>query len=1127
MRKANLITVFYSLLWIGLTAQPINDDCSGIVDLGVVPVCDPTIYTNTGATSSVVFSSPSDNIPTCWNSVDHDVWLQFQVPADGSIVDLQLTLTGVTNGSNGALEQPEMAIYRGDCELEGLQELACISSLPGQTAVFLQLIGLTPGSFYYIRVDDNPPSASPSWGDFTLCIDTIPVPVLEATATPETLCVTEAGPPPVQLHVEGEGFSIFQWEPAWAVSDPSSSDPLGFTASAQDFIVTGYNIGANLILNGDFESGNTGFNSALGYVEPPTSGLCEGCYQVSDLPPSLWTQCPDHTGGAGVNQMVVNGATTLNQQVWCQTVPVIPFTDYLFSTWGQTLNSGNPAILAFSVNGAAIGNFNLPFFSCEWQQFNADWNSGTSTSAEICIVNQNTIGGGNDFALDDIAFSTVLIAMDTVHIELNSISGNVILISGVSCNGDCNGSASAQVVGGSGQYQYQWDNGETTPIATQLCEGEHFVQMTDLATGCSNMAPVLIPASDFDIEVVSLNDPCSANTSGTAQVLINGGVPPYEILWDNGETGETAENLSEGWHTVSVTDQGTCSAVDSVLITNNVNGFQVTINTLEDTICAGGNTQLNATGSPADFYTWSTGSGETSITVHPASTTTYTLTGFTVSNTNIIVNGDFETGSAGFDSDYIPGTGGPWGILSNEATFAIDDNPNDVHSNFSNCPDHTTGFGDMLIVNGAGQPNQNVWCQTINVVPNTTYQFSAWAMNVLNEVNVASLQFSINGQLLGNPFQTTQFACEWQEFFETWYSTTNTSALICIVNQNTTVGGNDFALDDISLRPVCISTDTIQITVSDPVLLADITAPTCGQSNGIVTGEATGGINPYLFSIDGGTQFQQSGVFEDLAPGSYTLLVNDAFGCAAVAQVILESSDNLLLNAVPTPTTCGLSNGSVIIGTQNGVGPFDYSIGNSVQNDPLFNELSPGDYTAEVTDAQGCSGIIGFNIAASQNIEVMIDTTAGTLLCDDISLPLSAGTFAAYQWSTGAITATIEADTAGIYSVTVTDAAGCEATVEVTLTQCVGAFEMPNAFSPNADDINDTFGPVQIGGGDISILEFKIYDRWGNVVHDQPAPWDGQYKGQPFPTEVLVYYIKIKLPGQEEVEMKGDLTLIR
>ncbi len=110
---------------------------------------------------------------------------------------------------------------------------------------------------------------------------------------------------------------------------------------------------------------------------------------------------------------------------------------------------------------------------------------------------------------------------------------------------------------------------------------------------------------------------------------------------------------------------------------------------------------------------------------------------------------------------------------------------------------------------------------------------------------------------------------------------------------------------------------------------------------------------------------------------------------------------------------------------------------------------------------------------------------------------------------------------------TVTDAAGCEATATVTLTQCAGEFEMPNAFSPNADDINDTFGPVQIGGGGISILEFKIYDRWGNVVHDQPAPWDGQYKGQPFPTEVLVYYIKIKLPGQEEVEMKGDLTLIR
>lgn len=1126
MFKAILIPVFSCLCWICLTAQPINDDCNGIVNLGIVPVCEPEIYNNTGATSSQVFSNPAENIPTCWNSVQHDVWFQFQVPDDGSIVDIQVVLAGVNTGSNGSLEEPEMAIYRGDCELEGLQELACISSVPGQTAILLQLNGLTPGVAYFIRVDDNPPSANPSWGDFSLCLDTIPNPVLEATATPNVICVTEAGPPPVQLHVEGDGFTTFHWVPEFAVSDPNSSDPLGFTANAQDFIVTAYSTGTNLIQNGDFEQGNINFTSALNYVPPPTSGLCEGCYQVSDLPPSLWTQCFDHTGGIGVNQLIVNGATTLNQQVWCQTVPVIPFTDYLFSTWGQTLNSGNPAILAFSVNGAAIGNFNLPFFSCDWQQFNAGWNSGVNASAEICIVNQNTIGGGNDFALDDIAFSTVVIAMDTVHIQLNSVAGNVTLISGVTCESSCNGSASIDISGGSGQYQYDWDNGEVAAIATQLCAGAHTVQVTDLVTGCSDVFQVDIPAGNFSIQAISLNDPCAANASGIAEVLITGGAAPYDILWDNGATSVMTDGLSEGWHTVTVSDQGGCSATDSVLITINVNGFDVVISTQQDTICSGESTQLAAAGSPASFYTWSTGSGETSVTVSPTTTTTYSLTGFTVSNTNIIANGDFETGAAGFSSDYVPGTGGVWGTLSNEGTFAIDDNPNDVHLNFSNCPDHTTGTGDMLIVNGAGVPNQSVWCQTINVVPNTTYQFSAWAMNVLNEVNVASLQFSINGQLLGSPFQTTQFACEWQEFFETWYSSNNTSAVICIVNQNTTIGGNDFALDDISLRPVCVSTDTIQITVLNPAVQVDITAPTCGQSNGVVTCDVTGGGAPYVFSIDGGTQFQQSGVFDDLAPGTYTVLVNDAFGCAADAQVVLESSENLTLNVVPVPTTCGLSNGSVTVGTGNGVAPFQFTIGSAVQSNPVFNGLDSGDYTAQVTDAQGCSGNIGFNIAASQGIEATIDTTEGTVLCDG-GLTLNAGTFATYLWSTGAITAAIEADSAGIYVVTVTDAAGCQATASVTLTLCTGEFEMPNAFSPNADDINDTFGPVHTGGGNISIEEFKIYDRWGNLVHDAPAPWDGQYNGKPFPAEVLVYYIRVRLPDQEEVALKGDLTLIR
>jgi gliding motility-associated-like protein len=153
-------------------AQPSNDDCQGLISLGEVPFCPiPDTFNNVNATLSSVFSNPNDNIPACFTGgvVDRDVWFSFTTPADGSIVDFTIELTGV-NGPNGSISQPQIAVYRGDCLLDELQELACATSAPGESFVELDLPGLTPGIPYFIRASDWSASASPNWGDFVLCV---------------------------------------------------------------------------------------------------------------------------------------------------------------------------------------------------------------------------------------------------------------------------------------------------------------------------------------------------------------------------------------------------------------------------------------------------------------------------------------------------------------------------------------------------------------------------------------------------------------------------------------------------------------------------------------------------------------------------------------------------------------------------------------------------------------------------------------------------------------------------------------------------------------------------------------------------------------------------------------------
>jgi hypothetical protein len=171
--------------------------------------------------------------------------------------------------------------------------------------------------------------------------------------------------------------------------------------------------GSNIITNGDFSSGNSGFTSGYTYVadNPAVNNELwpEGYYSVGtrarDFHPN-WSVLTKGHGGSG-NFMIINGNTVDNKVVWSQNVTVLANTTYDFSAWLCSVHPLNPANLQFSINGSTIGvAFSATADSSNhWEQFYATWASGGSTSATISIVNKNTIANGNDFGLDDISFA--------------------------------------------------------------------------------------------------------------------------------------------------------------------------------------------------------------------------------------------------------------------------------------------------------------------------------------------------------------------------------------------------------------------------------------------------------------------------------------------------------------------------------------------------------------------------------------------------------------------------------------------------------------------------------------------------------------------------------------------------
>jgi len=187
---------------------------------------------------------------------------------------------------------------------------------------------------------------------------------------------------------------------------------LGMAGSMTIALAAEAQVGQNLVINGDFEKGNTGFTTGytLGDVSNP------GGYSIGPTPATApgafadWCSCGDHTTGTG-KMMIVDGATTPEVKVWEETVQVTPSTEYSFSYWGAEADHDSSSLphLLVKINGRVIGASDIPQYSPDnggkWENHTFRWNSGTSHTADLVLIDQNTDSGWNDFVLDDISFS--------------------------------------------------------------------------------------------------------------------------------------------------------------------------------------------------------------------------------------------------------------------------------------------------------------------------------------------------------------------------------------------------------------------------------------------------------------------------------------------------------------------------------------------------------------------------------------------------------------------------------------------------------------------------------------------------------------------------------------------------
>ena len=239
----------------------------------------------------------------------------------------------------------------------------------------------------------------------------------------------------VSISVSSEQNPSYLWTAS--PSDPGLLNTSNDTIHVSPNLTTVYTVSTNdlnfnLLTNGNFEAGNTGFYTELSLFTPSNPSGIQSSYGLTPNA-NFWeptfAACVDHTLGNGVGiMMVVDGAISGNSIVWRQKTVVEPQKNYTFQYHAQSVDPANPAMLQVRINGIPLAIDTLSNVTCSWQANSVTWNSGNDTLATIELVNLNQAGIGNDFALDDLSFFTLRSCSHQSTVYVNSVNVDLGLI---------------------------------------------------------------------------------------------------------------------------------------------------------------------------------------------------------------------------------------------------------------------------------------------------------------------------------------------------------------------------------------------------------------------------------------------------------------------------------------------------------------------------------------------------------------------------------------------------------------------------------------------------------------------------------------------------------------------------
>jgi len=260
-------------------------------------------------------------------------------------------------------------------------------------------------------------------------------------------------------------------------------------------------------------------------------------------------------GGNGNNLFAGSYIVTITDDFQCQTTTEVIITEpnAIVLQMSSTVASSSTAMDGTASVGVQGG---IPNYTFQWN----DPQAQTAEVATDLVVGDYCVTVTDENGCEEVGCVSVTVS------GCASLAANTTSTS-VSCNGFDDGTATIDVIGGSGTYSYAWSSGGTEATEIGLTAGVYFVTVTD-TDDCVLIGEVTVgQPSALTVQLVEQNNiECAGQTTGSATVQANGGTASYTYVWSNGGEGEMQMNLAAGDYQITATDANNCQTTFALSI---------------------------------------------------------------------------------------------------------------------------------------------------------------------------------------------------------------------------------------------------------------------------------------------------------------------------------------------------------------------------------------------------------------------------------------------------------------------------------------------------------------------------------------------------------------------------------